>query len=1019
MLRHIRKVGPKEERTTRSEQYCVNHRFRQDFRIENGRLQCRGCYRALRNGVVQGRGSHGGYGAPAIDHLYFHPHLCLLSVLKEVESLYKKGILPASIYDQWMAFNGGDYQLGKGKECMRVWQEAVDANPPRPPVPSVWLTQLGAIPKFVSLVHCPKHGGYFVRIDWAKIGNDKESMHVFQRIWKYTSGADAAKTTVNAGNMIWHMRKYKLATDLYDKWASLFSVNLPNVTVTSMLIHLVGNPEAGTMMGILGSLDMCCMHIESYQTITKLISIAVRRTAKFMDGSPLSLDQVCLLAGWELATGRSLNKSDWEEEKRKRTEEVVYLGDPAEPTQSKESNAAYIAKLLPIVKEVLMPAVRPMKRKFSWLEHVENRQSWVSSGSTGGKFMRLSGGEKLRMNKHAYFESITKEEMLAWLDSEPAVYATGSEKMEPGKKRAIYGSNPLDYSIHDYVIRRVEGLLSNIEGLESGLTGVDYVTSMIRRLHAVQQPGVEGTMIDYTDFNYQHTLEAQATVFQALGELYEFHQYHPDMIKACEWTRRSFLNQHLKIPSLGEGYAKVTQGMFSGVRPTNFINTVLNVSYFRLAAQWVKENLGLEGESLLNIHQGDDVWITNLSRLWAIALFNSMKASGLQFQGSKQLFDRGRGEFLRVMYTLTGCKAFGARAVASFVVKPIQSADVVSPFERASSLSDHVAIMRRRGFTEEGCEIIWKATVPFAAQAKLGDRNISVPTALLLKHHRDNGLGIGAPGHAAARSKMMPPVPRMKLRSAELEKEVPTHMARDWVAIVSRQLQRPLKSEELVRVLHQANVTDSLRSSDRMDALKLHLHELGKWLAKNKPGPVICNKAEFEKLLSGPSASPKVEGWLAGVCSPYTPKLSRERLGKLEMVAACVASSPFKSASNTQIAMGLNVIDAVVAAISLSNNSGMKEEALCFIQATKTICGDEILRYLLNGPKTCAGSFLGMMHPLVLYWIQDRAVDEAVNTAIALRIRDLNALKDLIEETFLRYLRSAVKQPLLLQISSF
>lgn len=1019
MFRHIRKVGPKEERTEGGEDYYVNHRFRQHFRIEKGVLHCRGCYRALRNGVVYGRGSHGGYGAPALEHRFFHPHLCVLSVLKEVEALHKKGILVAALYDAWMACNGGEYQLGDGKECMRVWQEVVDANPPRPPVPFQWLKKLGTIPRYLSLVHCPKHGGFYVKIDWQRIGNDKESMHVFQRIWEYTSNADAAKTTVNAGNMIWHMRKCKFATDLYDKWASLFSVSLPNVTVTCMLIHVVANPEADTMFQILGALDMCCMHVESYQAVTKLVSVAIRRTAKFMDGKPASLDQVCLLAGWELATGRSLNKSDWVDEKRKRTEEVVYLGDPLLPTQTKESNAEYIAKLLPVVTSVLQPAVRPMKRKFSWLEHVENRQSWVSSGSTGGKHMRMADGSKLRMNKHAYFESITKEEMLTWLDSEPAVYATGSEKMEPGKKRAIYGSNPLDYSIHDYVIRKVEGTLSSVDGLESGLTGVDYVTSMIRRLHAVQEPGVEGTMIDYTDFNYQHTLEAQATVFEALGTLYEFHQYHPDLIRACEWTRRSFLNQHLKIPALGPGYTKVTQGMFSGVRPTNFINTVLNVSYFKLAEAWVKEKLDLVSEGLLNIHQGDDVWITNKSRLWAVALFNCMVASGLQFQGSKQMFDRGRGEFLRVMYTNTGCKAFAARAVASFVVKPIQSADVVSPLDRASSLSDHVAIMRRRGFTEEGCTVVWKATVPFAAQAKLGANTISVPTSMLLKHHRDNGLGIGAPGNAAARGKLVPPLPRMKLGSLELEKAVPTNMAKDWVAIVSRQMQRPLKSDDLVRVLHQANVTDSLRSCDRMNSLKAHLQDLGRWLAKNKPGPVVCNKAEFDKLLEGPRASEKVAAYLTEVCSKHTRKLSRERPGKLEMIEACVASSPFKSTSSTQIALGLNVIDAVIAAISLSNSTGMKEEALSFIQTIRTICGDEILRYLLDGPKTCAGSFLGMMHPLVLYWIQDRAVEEAVNAAICLRIRKLDALKDLVETTFLRHLRSAVEQPLLLQISSF
>lgn len=1019
MLRYIRKVGPREGELGRGEEYSVNKRFRQNFNFSGGWLNCRGCSRDLKHGVAYGLGSHGGYGAPALSHRFFHPHLCLLSVLKEVERLYKAEILSQAVYDRWLSLNGGSYQLGEGQECMRVWQEVVDAKPARPPVPLRWLADIGSVPEYISFVHCAKHGGFYVKINWLLISNNKDSMHVFQRIWKYTSKADAAKTTVNAGNMVWHMRKTKAATDLYDKWAALFSVNLPNVTVACLLIHVVANPEADTMFDLLAALDMCCMHVESYQDITKLISVAIRRTSKFMDGSAATLDQVCLLAGWELAIGRSLNKSDWEDEKKKRTEDVVYLSSPLDQVQTRETNERYVAELLPVVETVLMPAVRPMKRKFSWAEHVENRQSWVSSGSTGGKRLKLSDGSVLRMNKHTYFESITKEEMCDWLKSDPAIYATGSEKMEPGKKRAIYGSNPIDYSIHDYVVRRVEGMLCNIEGLESGLVGVDYVTSMVRRLHAVQEAGVEGTMIDYTDFNYQHTLEAQSVVFAALLKLYKFHNYHPDLVEACDWSRRSFMNQHVRFPELGTGYLKTTQGMFSGVRPTNFINTVLNVSYFRLARDWVKANLGLEPVGLLNIHQGDDVWITNGSRLWAVALFNAMEASGLQFQGSKQMFDKSRGEFLRVMYTKEGCKAYAARAVASFVVKPIQSADVVSPLERATALSEHIAIMRRRGFTEEGCEIIWKATVPFAAQASLGKSTVSVPTSMLLKHHRDNGMNLAAPGCAAARSKVVPPLPRMTLGSSELERTVPTNMARDWVAIVSRQLKRPLKAEELVRVLHQSNITDSLRNEDRVQALRGHLRDLGKWLAKNKPGPVVCNRAEFAKLMDGPTASDSAERRLAEACSKYTPKLARERPGKVEMITLCVASSPFKSASSTQIALGLNVIDAVVAAVSLSTNTNFKEEVLCFIQTVRTTCGDDVLRYLLDGPKTCAGYFLGTVHPLVLYWIQDQAVEEAVNVAVIRKIRKLDALKDLIEDAFLRHLRSAVKQPLLLQVSRY
>nr|UUG74264.1 MAG: RNA-dependent RNA polymerase [XiangYun toti-like virus 9] len=1019
MFKYIAPRARPQDRVEKQEELTVVHKYRSDFRLDGERLICRGCWRILRNGEVWGRGSHGGYGAPALSVRFFHPHLCLLSFLKEVEKLYRSGVLPEKLYDRWMAANGASYQLGSGEACMGVWSEVVGCSPARPPVAANWLEIVGRPPAYVSFVHCPKHGCFYVRIKWNEIGNDKDSMHVFQRIWQFSSGADAAKTTVNAGNMIWHMRKMKTATDLYDKWSHLFSVNLPNVTITCMLIHTCANPEAGTMFDLLSGLDMCCMHTESYQEVMKLISVALRRTAKFANGEPASLDQVCLLAGWELAIGRSLNKSDWEEEREKRVEQVVPLGLPLDGPQTSATNEVYLAKLRPILRQILMPAVRPMKRKYSWLEHVENRQSWVSSGSTGGKRLRLSDGTVVRMNKHAYFETLTSGEMVKWLDREPAIYATGSEKMEPGKKRAIYGSDPVDYSIHDYVIRRVEGLLSQIDGLESGLLGRDYVSSTVRRVHAIRKPGVEGTMIDYKDFNYQHTLLAQAEVFLALKDCFITREYHPDHVRACQWTADSFLNQYVKFPTLGTGYLKVSQGMFSGVRPTNFINTVLNLGYFRVAQDWVKENFSLEAADLHNIHQGDDVWITNQSRLWAIALFGCMEASGLQFQGSKQLFDRGRGEFLRVMYTLEGCKAYVARAVASFVVKPIQSADVVSPLERATSLSEHVAIMKRRGFTEEGCAVVWRATVPFAASAKLGSSTISVPTNVLIKHHRDNGLGLAIPGCAAKRGVVIAALPRMVLGSRLLENELPTNMAADWVKIVSRIVQAPLRSEALVKTLHQSNVSDSLRNEDRVQALSLHLKDLGKWLAKNRAGAVECNKAIHDQLLLGERAGSLVEADMREACAYHSPKLSRKRPTKLAMLEMCIAGSPFKSVSNTQIAMGAGVIEAVTMAVSQSTNQVYKEETLCFIHAVRSVCGDDILRYLLDGPKTIAGSFLGTMHPLVLYWVQDMAIDEAVSLSLSRKLKKVDDVKDLVESTFLRYFRSALQQPMLLQISHY
>lgn len=1018
MFKHIAKKGPAPP-TERDRQWKVVKQYSTYLRMEGGVLFCRTCEIITKRKLPPRAEHEKVYGAPAAEELFFIPHLCLLSRLREVEQHYKLGVLSEELYDAWMAANGGEYQLGSGRECMRLWQEVAGIVRKQHHLPNSWYLRLGGVPKYVELVPCPRHKGFYVKINWNEINHNKPSTNWFQQIWPYTSEADSGKTTVNAGNLIWHIRNKKELTARYDQWAPLFSVQLPNVTITCMLIHLIGNPEVEVMFGLWARYEMCCMDVDAYKDFTKAVSVALRRTAKMPDGRDATMSEVCSLAGWELATGRSLNKSDWVDERRKRTKEYVPLSMPTDGQQNPDTNAKYIVKLKQVLREVLSPAVRPLKRKHSWRDHVENRQSWVSSGSTGGKRAKLSDGTQVRLNKHSYFEQLTTEEMVAWLDSPPEIRATGSEKMEPGKKRAIYGSDPKDYSIHDYVVRTVEGSLSRIEGVESGLMGLDAIASMIRRVHQVRLPGMEGTMIDYTDFNYQHTIEAQVAVFDVLAELFVGRGYHEDMVKACRWTADSFRSQYVRFPTLGPKYEKVTQGMFSGVRPTNFINTVLNVAYFTLSRNWVFEELSLSPDDLFHLHQGDDVWISNKSRMWAIAVYQAMAASGLCFQGSKQMFDKGRGEFLRVMYTSEGCLGYPARSVASLVVKPIQNTDVVSPAERATALDEHIKVLRRRGFSDAGCEVIWSAIVPYAAASMVNGLRANIPVPVLIKAKRDGGLGLSIPGRAPQASDRIAPIPKMELRSKLMEREIPDLMSRDWLRVLSRAYPTAFKSESVVAALHESNVCDSLRPADRLKSLGAHLKELGKWLVKVKPGRVNCTAKEYASLLDGKDAGEAVNHQLSVVCSGVLPKLSSGNQVMTELLSACIASSPFKSVSMTRIATGLDYNAAAKLAVSLSQNRAARDEALRFMSSLEVACGSGVLRAVLDGLRANASIFLGEVHPVVLYWIHDMAADYAIHEAIAQKVTDVERVRDMIEIKFLQYLRSARKQNDLMQISRY
>lgn len=143
-------------------------------------------------------------------------------------------------------------------------------------------------------------------------------------------------------------------------------------------------------------------------------------------------------------------------------------------------------------------------------------------------------------------------------------------------------------------------------GVECGISGASETITVLKRHALMRETGLMCTMMDYANCNLQHTLEAQAAVFKALSILVSDLKAPPDFVHAIEWCRLACLNQWCTFP--GESTPRrIVQGLFSGQRGTNFINTLLNVAYFKLATKHVSP----DPVSLCSIHHGDDLWITN------------------------------------------------------------------------------------------------------------------------------------------------------------------------------------------------------------------------------------------------------------------------------------------------------------------------------------------------------------------------------------------------------------------------
>lgn len=987
----------------------VSAKYRKKFALTpEGDLTCLACTRAFsKAGALtrKVRAIPDDTCSILIPEYMTRPHECLLSTLRYIEDLYRKGFILRDLFDRWLSCSTEHYQLGNSPECMKLWDDFTSYKCRRQE--SEHYKKLDWMPTktAVTLKKCRYHKGLYVHINWKKI-KKKEDIKVLNDVWRWSSDADKAKTNISAADLIWHIKDDEEYRNKYDKWQHLFSVNLLNITAVSLLCHLLGNPNSIKVFELLDKHKLCCMDLDDFKQIFKRISVAIRRTGHWPNGQEATLEEVTGSAAWELAIGRSMNKSDWIDEEEKRTLKRVFLGDPKLEHKTEFTNINYCSDLKPILGNMMCELVFPPKRLVSWAEYVEDRQSWCSSGSTGGKKLKLNNGESVRMNKHTYFEQLTKEEMETWLDTEPEIVATASEKYEMGKARAIYGTQPIDYSIASYVLDGIESGLSNIDGIESGLVGVDFIATMIRRCAAASETGSECTMIDYADFNYQHTLEAQSLVFEVLADYLERMGHHEDKVRACKWIAKAMLNQKCQFPKPGSPMKRIVQGMFSGCRGTNFINTILNTAYFRLAKKWVEDNLGISPVDLHNIHQGDDVWISNKSRLWAMTTFEVMRSTGFIFQSAKQMFDVCRGEFLRVVYTDTGCRGYLGRAIGTLIMKPIQGADVVGPAERAVALNSQIMILRRRGMTEKACELLWRAMVPYAARSKLPNGALTLPVSFLTKSYLDGGLDLGYPGTAAERSNKVSPIPVMQLGSKVLESEVSTNMAQDWANVLSRKLQMPIDYDKVVELLHRSNVSDSLRTEDRMGCLRALERTLRKWLADNTFGPVQRNKAIYEALKEGSRADSVFVDDIRDLASNILGKRVRPNNNIVSNILRAVRASPYKSVETAKTATGQGSVAAIQAAILSVNNQYIRSMAMEGYNALLQKCGESVLAALVDGVRAGATKYEAEFHPTLLSWVQERALSSSIATALDDEIRSVDVLGELISQDFDRYVRS-------------
>lgn len=330
-------------------------------------------------------------------------------------------------------------------------------------------------------------------------------------------------------------------------------------------------------------------------------------------------------------------------------------------------------------------------RRFEWC--VAGSHSAVTNKDCGFPDVPVVGPAGIRVTRRIAMECTAFSPLQDW-DGTTKVSVV--PKLEHGKTRAIYSCNTISYSCFSRVLRPAERKWAGRRVIVDPGAGGSY--GMFRRIRSAWPNTLPvALMIDYADFNSQHTLESQKLVISALLDRF------PGVTEAeKDVLVSSFDRMHLYLK--GEALGQVRRSLMSGHRGTSFINSVLNAAYIRMV---VGEEVYAGVQSF---HVGDDVLMFCKDVDQAYSIVDAMRSAGFQLQASKQSVGRAGFEFLRMAGTRSSAHGYLARAVASCV-----SGNWTTEWREQPVAGLHTAVQTARSIINRAANVdAWKLLVSSA-----------------------------------------------------------------------------------------------------------------------------------------------------------------------------------------------------------------------------------------------------------------------------------------------------------------
>lgn len=333
-------------------------------------------------------------------------------------------------------------------------------------------------------------------------------------------------------------------------------------------------------------------------------------------------------------------------------------------------------ELLDAIRAILAEELPECYRATEWedVDHFWARRSaHTANGAHHDSRFQVDRRIASHNTRRSAMEQVERNLITSW---DARCEYSASLKLEHGKSRALFSADTSSYYAFSHLLTTVERKwVGRRVLLDPGLGGT---YGMVRRVKAAG-PGVY-LMIDYTDFNAQHSLWAQQAVIRSVGETLAYPGELLDKLVA------SFDNGTITVPlsraehnvRTGRHY-KIAGTLMSGHRATSFINSVLNRAYLLTVDKHFADVFAL--------HVGDDVCCVCRTRHQAALLIAATMLSGVRINPVKQSVGEVTFEFLRTATSGDTTYMYVARSISSFVSGNWTSLNILNPMEALTTMA--------------------------------------------------------------------------------------------------------------------------------------------------------------------------------------------------------------------------------------------------------------------------------------------------------------------------------------------